>query len=321
MPSLKVLYLQGNDVVKHIKQYRKTLVYRCRQLKYLDDRPVFDDERRRVDAWGKALDASNGDYKAAQEAEREEMDKIRQEKRDRDRQNFLHFEQLIADGRRKLELEKQAAAAGAITAESTVDNQQSPSKDGPEINPFSGERIIPTQDCELLQKQREKRWEKIVNSPDAWTARETEHPPKPASDGSIPVDHKRLQLLHQCATIGSGSVSSTDPFVESTFQVVTPPPAPISSAPVDLEHRQRIKKQAEDKVQELKLKKKALAELDASLQHPATTIINCVQHVTLHDDVPIPAPHCNQEATLPPPAPSVVRPTSASALTNVDELD
>lgn len=53
LPNLKVLYLQGNEVVKHIKQYRKTLVYRCRKLKYLDDRPVFDDERRRVEAWGR----------------------------------------------------------------------------------------------------------------------------------------------------------------------------------------------------------------------------------------------------------------------------
>lgn len=38
MNDLRVLYLQGNPVVKHIRHYRKTLVSKCANLKYLDDR-------------------------------------------------------------------------------------------------------------------------------------------------------------------------------------------------------------------------------------------------------------------------------------------
>lgn len=38
MKDLRVLYLQGNPVVKHIRHYRKTLVSKCVNLKYLDDR-------------------------------------------------------------------------------------------------------------------------------------------------------------------------------------------------------------------------------------------------------------------------------------------
>lgn len=38
MHDLRVLYLQGNPVVKHIRHYRKTLVSKCAALKYLDDR-------------------------------------------------------------------------------------------------------------------------------------------------------------------------------------------------------------------------------------------------------------------------------------------
>ena len=38
MPDLRVLYLQGNPVVKNIRHYRKTLVSKCAALKYLDDR-------------------------------------------------------------------------------------------------------------------------------------------------------------------------------------------------------------------------------------------------------------------------------------------
>jgi dynein assembly factor 1 len=61
MPDLRVLYLMGNPVVKSIRYYRKTVIAACRQLRYLDDRPVFDDERRRVKRW-KATYDETGDF-------------------------------------------------------------------------------------------------------------------------------------------------------------------------------------------------------------------------------------------------------------------
>lgn len=51
IPELGVLYLQGNEVVKNIKNYRKTLIYKLNNLKYLDDKPVFPEERRYVEAF------------------------------------------------------------------------------------------------------------------------------------------------------------------------------------------------------------------------------------------------------------------------------
>ena len=51
MPKLAVLYLQGNPVTKKIKNYRKTLIARIPTLKYLDDRPVFDEDRRYAEAF------------------------------------------------------------------------------------------------------------------------------------------------------------------------------------------------------------------------------------------------------------------------------
>jgi len=53
MPNLKVLYLQNNGVVNKIKQYRKTIIARLPTLKYLDDRPVFDDDRRNAEAFAR----------------------------------------------------------------------------------------------------------------------------------------------------------------------------------------------------------------------------------------------------------------------------
>lgn len=51
LPELRVLYLKGNPLVETTPSYRKTVLSRLPNLKYLDDRPVFEDERRTVTAW------------------------------------------------------------------------------------------------------------------------------------------------------------------------------------------------------------------------------------------------------------------------------
>lgn len=155
MNDLRVLYLQGNPVVKLIRHYRKTLVSRCPNLKYLDDRyarqwevchkcfafteqaytstihyssvllmmslqrtathfvrghilekrtktfanlhkrcfhrPVFEEERRRCVAWSSGM--AEGGLPCAQEAERGEMAKIREEKRANEERQYLTFEE------------------------------------------------------------------------------------------------------------------------------------------------------------------------------------------------------------------------------------
>lgn len=51
LPNLQCLYLKGNPVVSQMKNYRKTVIAALPKLGYLDDRPVFEDERRLVTAW------------------------------------------------------------------------------------------------------------------------------------------------------------------------------------------------------------------------------------------------------------------------------
>lgn len=51
LPNLRCLYLTGNPVVSNMKNYRKLMVAALPGLTYLDDRPVFEDERRLVNAW------------------------------------------------------------------------------------------------------------------------------------------------------------------------------------------------------------------------------------------------------------------------------
>mmetsp|Transcript_1745 Transcript_1745/g.3841 ORF Transcript_1745/g.3841 Transcript_1745/m.3841 type:complete len:494 (+) Transcript_1745:55-1536(+) len=219
--ELRVVYLKGNDVVKKISHYRKTIVSRCKNLRYLDDRPVFDDERRRCDAWGAAY-AETGSIEKAQEAEREAIAAIRQEKKDREERAFLQFEEMVREGQRikkeKEEAERLANGGvlpdkaimstdhkvfgrdGAVIDEKKVEQdlglgshlvQVDKSRREERVNPFSGEKIVDVKESKLVSDAREARWgpgseNRVLSSNVALEDLEKEKlPPPPNSGGDI----------------------------------------------------------------------------------------------------------------------------------------
>jgi dynein assembly factor 1 len=176
LPDLRVLYLMGNPVVRKIKNYRKTIVAKCKLLKYLDDRPVFDEERRRTDAWAKIID-NGGTLDEAQEAERQELLLIRKEKDDYDERNFRAFEQMMKEGVAIREQRQQETAAASDAISNSGEEQ---------VNPFSGEAIIDVKESEDLRAVRESRWNGKENSVPANSVVSLPQPPSSSKvDGDI----------------------------------------------------------------------------------------------------------------------------------------
>lgn len=201
MPNLKVLYLQGNPVVKKIKHYRKSIISKCKYLTYLDDRPIFDDEKRRVRVWAKTMNETNGDLNKALEAERKEIEVIREEKRLKEEANFLAFEKMMIEGQKK------RAQNNILKKE----NENGTNTLKPEFNPFSGEKIIPTKDCNLVREYRNERWGNVNPDLNPQSLKD--------SNTKTEVSSERLQLIKDCASIGRGNEKSSS-------QLELPPAVP-----------------------------------------------------------------------------------------------
>mmetsp|Transcript_80729 Transcript_80729/g.249019 ORF Transcript_80729/g.249019 Transcript_80729/m.249019 type:complete len:554 (+) Transcript_80729:61-1722(+) len=89
MTELRVLYLKGNPCAKKIPNYRKSITVCCEDLRYLDDRPVFPEDRRAADAFNRG----------GLEEERAERRRIREENSARHERNMKAFNDMIANAR------------------------------------------------------------------------------------------------------------------------------------------------------------------------------------------------------------------------------
>merc|ERR1712216_509629 len=89
LPDLKVLKLDGNPCIRNIKQYRKTMICRLKNLTYLDDRPVFEEERLTAEAW----------IRGGIEAEKAERQRQRAAKRAAEDRRHKAFLKMVEDAK------------------------------------------------------------------------------------------------------------------------------------------------------------------------------------------------------------------------------
>ena len=135
MPSLTVLYLQGNPVCKSITNYRKNIIVSIPNLKYLDDRPVFVEDRRFALAFARG----------GLQEERKEMVKWNQEKEEESMRSHNEFIEMIEKSRvereqRRYEEMKSSSTAASVPGDAShsqiwtfsTDNEND--NDGPEFN-------------------------------------------------------------------------------------------------------------------------------------------------------------------------------------------
>jgi dynein assembly factor 1 len=100
MPELRVLYLLDNKMIKGIKNYRKTMTVKLPKLSYLDDRPVFPEDRRHAEAFARG----------GIEEERKERETIKQENNAREERNRKAFKDMIAKAKEERKAAKEAEA-------------------------------------------------------------------------------------------------------------------------------------------------------------------------------------------------------------------
>lgn len=91
LPKLAVLYFQGNPVCAKLSNYRKEFIANMPNLKHLDDRPVFPEDRRCAKAF----------VKGGVQAERNERQMMEREKQQERMNNHLAFKEMIQKKREK----------------------------------------------------------------------------------------------------------------------------------------------------------------------------------------------------------------------------
>jgi len=107
MPNLKVLYLKDNPVVQNIKNYRKTVISKIKTLTYLDDRPVFPEERRTAEAWARG----------GRDEEKAERRRIKEEEQQKSKRNFEWFGRMVEAAKKEKAAKDEEARENGIAVE------------------------------------------------------------------------------------------------------------------------------------------------------------------------------------------------------------
>nr|XP_020661803.1 dynein assembly factor 1, axonemal [Pogona vitticeps]XP_020661804.1 dynein assembly factor 1, axonemal [Pogona vitticeps] len=168
MPDLRVLNLMGNEVVKKIAYYRRTLTIRLKHLTYLDDRPVFPKDRACAEAW-----AAGG-----REAEKKEQEmwESRERRKIQDSLDALAaIREKAKEKRRQREVAERGGTAPGPPEEATSSNISTADSTGEFPGP--AERLETKQKIEKFVKESLDAHEEVL----ATTANSGNGPERPES--------------------------------------------------------------------------------------------------------------------------------------------
>lgn len=89
--GLRVIYLSGNDCVRKIANYRKVMICKLKNLRYIDDKPVFEDEKRFAEAFGRG----------GIEEEKRDRERFRIEKSEENLKRIKDFQEMVSEWKNK----------------------------------------------------------------------------------------------------------------------------------------------------------------------------------------------------------------------------
>ena len=95
LQALRVLRMEGNGVTRQMKNYRRRLTLMFPELRFLDDAPVTEEDRRLANAWNEG----------GLQAERAERILIKKEKDEQHAEHMRKFNELVEKGRQKYQEE------------------------------------------------------------------------------------------------------------------------------------------------------------------------------------------------------------------------
>lgn len=148
MPNLAVLYMHGNPFTKKIKNYRKTVISSIPTLKYLDDRPVFKDDRRYAEAFARG----------GLDEERKEREVYKKEEADKHWANHEAFSEMIRKAREEKRLAEEAKKAlEQPPIEELKDAQDPELESAPELSENLAVEVLTTEQTIVqLEQSREE---------------------------------------------------------------------------------------------------------------------------------------------------------------------
>ena len=155
LPELQVLRMSGNPLVRTVRQYKKRVVLACTRLTFLDDAPVFPDDRRRAKAWERGMQADSGaeDYAAGAEAERAELRAIGLEKGQAARLNHEWMASLRGTGAAGGGVESTTETHAKADANADADDDTGTDLDGAAR---TVDAELPRQEVELLSAKTKR---------------------------------------------------------------------------------------------------------------------------------------------------------------------
>ncbi|XP_047449610.1 dynein axonemal assembly factor 1 [Mugil cephalus] len=157
LPDLRVLNLMGNEVVRKIPNYRKTMIVRLKQLTFLDDRPVFPKDRACAEAW--EAGGLEGERKEREQWETRERRKIQDSL-----EGMAMIRKKALERRRLRELQEKGETEAPTTPDSPCEEstQMSTPLQGEKIRTFVEDTLDAHE--EFLQSQSEQELSQQPNS-------------------------------------------------------------------------------------------------------------------------------------------------------------